>query len=129
MLFDYHARVLFFLSLALASVVAQTHGVGTLFIFTPGLGACGFANTSAQTVASVSKPVFTGYPGATSNPNKNPICTHRLLIKSGLKNLTVPIVDFFVDTDVNKVGVSLPGFLHFGTEDDGVIPNVTWSVV
>jgi hypothetical protein len=49
--------------------------------------------------------------------------------QAGPKNLTVPIVDFFVDTDVKKVGVSLPGFLHFGTEDDGIIPNVTWSIV
>ena len=35
---------------------------GVVFIFTPGLGACGFVNTTAQTVASVSKPVFNGYP-------------------------------------------------------------------
>lgn len=52
-----------------------------------------------------------------------------LSFQAGLKNATVPIVDFFVDTDVKKVGVSLPVFLHFGTEDDGVIPNVIWSIV
>jgi len=48
--------------------------------------------------------------------------SHQLFIKS-------PIVDYFVDKDINKVGISLPGFLHFGIEDDGVIYDVAWSIV
>lgn len=60
-----------------------------VFNFVPGLGACGFTNTSSQNVASVSSTFFNSYPyvpferssdilltgyfpssGATTNPNE-----------------------------------------------------------
>ena len=36
--------------------------VRAVFWFAPGLGACGYTNTSDQYVASVAAAVFTGYP-------------------------------------------------------------------
>ncbi|KAF8994824.1 hypothetical protein BDQ17DRAFT_1430828 [Cyathus striatus] len=47
---------------------------GNMFHFEPGLGACGFTNTSSQIVASVSQNVYVNFPGATWNPARNPIC-------------------------------------------------------
>ena len=61
---------------------------GAVFSFAPGLGACGFTNTSSQYVASVSNATFWGWlyvflplliwitpthhhSGATSDPNKS----------------------------------------------------------
>ncbi|KAF8959896.1 hypothetical protein BDZ97DRAFT_1761051 [Flammula alnicola] len=134
MLFISHLYL--FLTFGLASTVAQTHGVGTLFSFTPGLGACGFTNTSEQIVASVSRVVFSNFAvlisqdrGATANPNKNPICKHKIFIKSGNKNLTAAIVDFYVAKVDDNVGLSPDGFATFGNADDGIVPNVTWSIV
>ncbi|PPQ88507.1 hypothetical protein CVT25_013178 [Psilocybe cyanescens] len=112
-------------------VVAQTH-IGTLFNFVPGLGACGHTNTSQQIVATVSNTTFNSFPGATANPNKNPICGHRLLIK-GAKNLTITaqIVDYYKTnpTSANNIGLSTVAFTHFAPLADGVIANVTWVIV
>ncbi|TFY79007.1 hypothetical protein EWM64_g5006 [Hericium alpestre] len=60
---------LFSLSALFALAAAQSH-TGTLFTFDPGLGACGFTNTSTQIVASVSETFFQNFPGATQNPNE-----------------------------------------------------------
>ncbi|KAF5360957.1 hypothetical protein D9756_005164 [Leucocoprinus leucothites] len=104
---------------------------GTMFIFDPGLGACGFSNTSSQIVASVSQQVFRSFPGATPNPNKNPICRRKATIKYDGKSLTAAIVDFFPDNGPaqHNIGLSLPGFTFFAPESDGIVPNVTWSIV
>ncbi|RDB20661.1 hypothetical protein Hypma_012246 [Hypsizygus marmoreus] len=107
---------------------AQVH-TGTLFWFIPELGACGFTNTSRQLVASVSSTFFNTFPGATPNPNNNPICTRKLLITSGAKNVTASIVDLFVEDAPFDVGLSPAGFVTFAPLDDGIVPNVFWSVV
>ncbi|KAF8181803.1 hypothetical protein BJ912DRAFT_605139 [Pholiota molesta] len=120
------------LSFSLVSSMAQMHGTGDLFNFVPGLGACGNTNNSEQIVASVSTAVFSKFPGATANPNKNPICQHKILIVSGKKNVTASIVDFFASeskNDANNVGLSSSGFDKFANESDGIVPNVTWSII
>ncbi|KJA20494.1 hypothetical protein HYPSUDRAFT_815488 [Hypholoma sublateritium FD-334 SS-4] len=115
-------------SLSPCSVVAQTNGTGDLFVFAPGLGACGIANNSTQLVASVSSTVFFTFPNATENPNKNPICKHTLTVKSGLKTVTAPIVDYHVANSAEDVGLSVPGFEKFANITEGIITNVTWSI-
>ncbi|KAF8161570.1 hypothetical protein B0H34DRAFT_796336 [Crassisporium funariophilum] len=124
------SRLVLLLSLCIASVLAQNQNyTGTLFIFTPGLGACGYTNNSQQLVASVPGRVFNSYPGATANPNKNPICHHKLTVSNGVKKVTAAIVDFNNDPTPNNVGLSMPGFEQFGTVDDGVVRGVTWTIV
>ncbi|KAF8058628.1 hypothetical protein FPV67DRAFT_510872 [Lyophyllum atratum] len=122
------SRILFFAAFLFLTTRAQNH-TGTLFFFTPGLGACGFTNTSTQIVASVSSTFFNTFPNATANPNKNPLCKRKLLITSGAKNITASVVDFFVDPAPFNVGLSPTAFQKFATLDDGIVPNVTWSVV
>ncbi|KAF9444116.1 hypothetical protein P691DRAFT_678192, partial [Macrolepiota fuliginosa MF-IS2] len=100
-----------------------------VFIFNPGPGACGFTNTSSQLVASVSAQVFNKFPGATTNPNKNPICRRSAFITYDGKNVTAPIVDFFTNPGTYNVGLSLPGFTVFASEDDGIVEKVTWIIV
>ncbi|XP_006460547.1 hypothetical protein AGABI2DRAFT_135709 [Agaricus bisporus var. bisporus H97] len=101
-----------------------------MFLFDPGQGACGFTNTSTQIVASVSRQIFTTYPNATKNPNKNPICKHQVSIFYGGKTLAAPIVDFFTDPNAQlNVGLSLPGFEQFASRDDGIVEGVRWTIV
>ncbi|KAK7691952.1 hypothetical protein QCA50_005357 [Cerrena zonata] len=110
------------------TIFAQTH-TGTLFNFVPGLGACGFTNSSDQTVASVSSQVFNSFPGAGPNPNNNPICTHSVTISSNGTNLTAPIVDFCTQCDQFSVGLSPSAFEQFAPLPNGIVPNVTWEIV
>ncbi|CAL1711696.1 unnamed protein product [Somion occarium] len=119
---------LFVTALLSSIAAAQTH-TGTLFNFVPGLGACGFTNTSSQTVASVSSQVFNSFPGAGPNPNNNPICKHSVTISHNGVNLTAPIVDFCAQCPQFNVGLSAVAFQKFAPLSDGIVPNVTWEIV
>ncbi|KAF5320761.1 hypothetical protein D9619_002153 [Psilocybe cf. subviscida] len=124
------SRVFILLSLAVVSVMAQTKGTGNLFDFVPELGACGFVNNSQQLVASVSRVVFENFKGATANPNDNPICKHKLLVKSGKKNVTAAIVDYYVNNKTSvDVGLSPVGFNQLSKPGQGIVQNVTWSII
>ncbi|CCM03001.1 uncharacterized protein FIBRA_05116 [Fibroporia radiculosa] len=115
------------LALFLGVAKAQT-GTGTLFWFTPGVGACGFTNTTDQSVASVSEEVFNNYPGATYNPNDNPICHHNLTVTYNGTSVVAQIVDYYVSTPYNRVGLSESAFDVFAPSSQGIVPNVTWVV-
>ncbi|KAJ7122354.1 hypothetical protein C8R44DRAFT_541355, partial [Mycena epipterygia] len=102
------------------------------FQFDPGLGACGWTNTSAQAVGTVSNTTFSSYPGATRNPNKNPICGRLLVITSPAnKTVKVFIVDFFPEDEnakANDVGMTTAEFATLANPDDGIIDDVTWNI-
>ncbi|KII95423.1 hypothetical protein PLICRDRAFT_170079 [Plicaturopsis crispa FD-325 SS-3] len=126
----FSAKILSALSIFVVTASAATSGKGTLFNFAPGLGACGFTNTSTELVASVSAKNFNSYPGATSNPNKNPICTHKLTVSLGDKHYSAKIVDYFVaqgqDSDV---GFSDAAFTKFANPSQGTVEGVSWVIV
>lgn len=44
------------------SLLSLLTALGVVFYFTPGLGACGFTNTSSQYVATVSRTFFDSFP-------------------------------------------------------------------
>ncbi|THH20495.1 hypothetical protein EW146_g877 [Bondarzewia mesenterica] len=118
---------LFSLSALFALTAAQTH-TGTLFTFSPGLGACGFTNTSGQSVASVSQTFFNAFPGATENPNDNPICTHNLTVTFNGTTVTAQIVDLCLTCPEFNIGLSPSAFTQFAPISDGIVNNVTWMV-
>ncbi|KZT03880.1 uncharacterized protein LAESUDRAFT_761482 [Laetiporus sulphureus 93-53] len=118
---------LFAVALFLGVARAQ-NGTGTLFWFTPGVGACGFNNTSDQYVASVSAAVFDGYPGATSNPNDNPICQHNLTVSYNGTNVTAQIVDYCPSCPDTNVGLSPIAFEEFANTTQGIVSGVYWIV-
>ncbi|KAH9927743.1 uncharacterized protein B0H18DRAFT_954208 [Fomitopsis serialis] len=106
-----------------ASVVAFASG--SVFWFTPGLGACGYTNTSDQFVASVAVGVFDGYPGATSNPNDNPSATRT---DHNGTSVTVPIVDYCPGCSDTYVGFSPAAFEEFASTDVGIVNDVEWEI-
>ncbi|KAF9521148.1 hypothetical protein BS47DRAFT_1286422, partial [Hydnum rufescens UP504] len=61
--------------------------------FSPGLGACGITNTDADFIAAIDKSLFDSYPGATPNPNNNPVCGKKVTATYQGKSVTVAITD------------------------------------
>jgi len=57
------------------------------------LGACGWTNTDNELVAAVSHILYDGWPGATANPNNNPICGRYATAHYGSNSVTVKVVD------------------------------------
>ncbi|KAJ7155653.1 barwin-like endoglucanase [Mycena filopes] len=66
-------------------------GDGTFF--EPGLGACGNWNTEQDAIVAVGHGVFDSYPGATPNPNLNPICGKQIKATYGGKSVVVTVED------------------------------------
>lgn len=45
-----------------------------------GLGACGITNTNSDDIVALSMQLWDSWPGATANPNQNPICGRQIQI-------------------------------------------------
>ncbi|OBZ69848.1 Papain inhibitor [Grifola frondosa] len=125
---QYFARSSYIGALFAIAVTAQTHQ-GDLFNFVPGLGACGFTNTSTQFVASVSNEFFHSFPGSGTNPNANPICTHNLTVAFNGTNVSAQVVDFCLSCPSSNVGLSPVAFEVFAPLAQGIVSNVTWEVI
>ncbi|KAF9048361.1 plant expansin [Hymenopellis radicata] len=67
--------------------------VGEGTYFDPGLGACGITNVATDYIVAVSTALFNSYPGATTNPNLNPICNKRLTANYNGRSVTVAVTD------------------------------------
>jgi len=66
-------------------------GQGTFY--NTGLDACGDTDKDSDLIAAASFLLFDSYPGATANPNLNPICGKTVTASYGGKSVTVKIVD------------------------------------
>lgn len=122
-----------FVKAAVVSAALATSAIatsGNAFYFDPGLGACGFTNTSDQFVASVPASVFNGYPGATANPNNNPICQHSVNVTYQGTSVVAGIVDYFTASGIdNYVGLSPAAFEKFAPISQGLITGVDWVIL
>ncbi|KAJ6605337.1 plant expansin [Mycena vulgaris] len=75
-------------------IVVRSKGyTGDGTFFAPGLGACGKTNNANELIVAVSHGVFDSFPGATLNPNQNPICGKKLKATYGQKSVTVAVED------------------------------------
>ncbi|KII84077.1 hypothetical protein PLICRDRAFT_179759 [Plicaturopsis crispa FD-325 SS-3] len=76
---------------SLASGTSAYSGDGTWY--ETGLGACGIYNTDSDKIVAASARLFDTYPGATANPNNNPICKRRVNIHYQGKTVQAAITD------------------------------------
>ncbi|KAF5335600.1 hypothetical protein D9758_017267 [Tetrapyrgos nigripes] len=90
-----------------ASLMRRTN-VGDATFYTPGLGACGITNTESDMIAAVSEQFFDSFPGATPNPNLNPLCGRAISVSSGGKTIQVTIVDRYVEFTVSPWLAAVP---------------------
>jgi len=111
-----------------ARASAPTHtGQATFTDFA--VGSCGISNSDSELVVGVSSEFFNDFPGATSNPNKNPICNKQLYAAYKGKHVTVKIVDTCVGCGKYDLNFSPTAFDKLASEDDGRIYNVQWHVI
>jgi hypothetical protein len=61
--------------------------------FAPGLGACGTVATDDSPIVAVSHLLYDNYPGATINPNNNPICGQKIRATYAGKSVDVTVQD------------------------------------
>jgi len=80
-------------------------------------------------VVGVSTAFYNGFPGATTNPNDNPICGKQLTATFQGKSVTVTIVDKCVGCAEFDLNFSPTAFDKLSKESVGRIHNVTWSVI
>jgi len=66
---------------------------GDATFFEPGLGACGQTDGPNDLIAAASHALFDSFPGATANPNNNPICGRSVTATANGRSVTVRIVD------------------------------------
>ncbi|KAJ7476595.1 RlpA-like double-psi beta-barrel-protein domain-containing protein-containing protein [Mycena latifolia] len=98
--------------------------------FAPGLGACGKTNTPDDLIVAVSHELFDNFPGATTNPNDNPICGKQLKAHHGGKSVTVRVQDRCGGcAGRGDLDFTQAGFKKLAPLSVGRIHNVKWEFV
>ncbi|KAF5347091.1 hypothetical protein D9758_011640 [Tetrapyrgos nigripes] len=109
------------------ALVRRNVGDGTLY--NPALGACGISNTDADMVAAVSASFFDTFPGATANPNLNPLCNKPISASFNGKTITVTIVDRCTQCVGQDLDFSPTAFSQLADPAIGRINGVTWDFI
>ncbi|KII84079.1 hypothetical protein PLICRDRAFT_179760 [Plicaturopsis crispa FD-325 SS-3] len=80
------------LAISFASLVSASN-VGSGTYYAPGLGACGIPNTASDLIVAASAQFFDTYPGATPNPNNNPICRRGIIVSYQGRSVQAAVTD------------------------------------
>ncbi|KIK65889.1 hypothetical protein GYMLUDRAFT_951322 [Collybiopsis luxurians FD-317 M1] len=105
---------------------ATLTGDGTFY--STGLGACGITNTDADFIAAVGHETFDTFPGATANPNTNPICNKKITANFQGKSVTVAITDRCAGcAGAADLDFSPAAFNQLADPSVGRIHGVTWD--
>ncbi|KAF8876330.1 hypothetical protein BD779DRAFT_1449483, partial [Infundibulicybe gibba] len=75
-----------------------------------GVGSCGTSHGDGEYVVAVLVHIYNSYPGATPNPNKNPICKRYLRVNYKGKSITVWVVDKCYKCGANDIDLSRGAF-------------------
>ncbi|KDQ09287.1 hypothetical protein BOTBODRAFT_58775 [Botryobasidium botryosum FD-172 SS1] len=102
------------------------NGQGTFYA--PGLGACGITNAPTDLICAVSHLVFDAWPGATANPNENPICNRQLTATYQGKTTTCTVVDRCVGCAETDIDFTPTCFSQLADQALGRI-NISWQWV
>ncbi|KAI0759665.1 RlpA-like double-psi beta-barrel-protein domain-containing protein-containing protein [Irpex lacteus] len=93
--------------------------------YQPGVGACGISNTAADHIVAVSASFYDTFPGATPNPNNNPICGRQMTVNYQGRSTTVTVVDRCVGCALHDIDLSPAAFSDLAPTSAGRIP-VSW---
>ncbi|KAK7461287.1 hypothetical protein VKT23_008466 [Stygiomarasmius scandens] len=102
---------------------------GDATFYTPGLGSCGITNTGSDMIAAVAANVFDTFPGATANPNLNPICGRRISASFGGKTIQVTVTDRCPGCVGQDLDLSPAAFNQLADPAVGRIHGVQWSFI
>ncbi|GLB36782.1 putative lytic transglycolase [Lyophyllum shimeji] len=109
----------------ISAVAAYT---GDLTFFTPGLGACGLTNSDADMIAAVSVEFYNTFPGATANPNLNPICGKMATVNYGGKTIRVAITDKCYACALYDLDLSPTAFNMLADPSIGRLHGAEWTL-
>ncbi|KAI0654595.1 RlpA-like double-psi beta-barrel-protein domain-containing protein-containing protein [Cubamyces menziesii] len=114
---------------AAAVGLAQTTGTGDATFYEAGLGACGVFNTDSDFIVAIDAATFDNFPGATGNPNTNPIC-HKSLTATGPdgKTVTVTVTDRCAGCAPGSIDLTPTAFQQLASLDVGRLHGVTWTL-
>jgi hypothetical protein len=100
-------------------------GDGTFY--ETGLGACGINNVDTDFIAAVASATFDNFPGATANPNENPICNKQVTATYQGKSVTVSITDRCAGcAGAADLDFSPSAFSVLAPESVGRLEGLTW---
>ncbi|KAK7449696.1 hypothetical protein VKT23_013169 [Stygiomarasmius scandens] len=115
------------MSASAVPLVKRTY-TGDATFFIPATGACGITNTPTDMIAAVSVEVFDNFPGATANPNSNPICGSQLVANYQGLSVTVAVTDRCVGCDTGSIDLTEAAFRILSPVEDR-IHGVTWDFI
>jgi len=94
-----------------------------------GLGACGWYSAETDYIVAVSQTLFNSFPGATANPNLNPICGKQVKASYGGNEVQVTVVDMCVGCPMWALDFSPSAFEQLASLDVGLLQGMTWEFV
>ncbi|KAI0920140.1 hypothetical protein AcW1_001958 [Taiwanofungus camphoratus] len=122
----YRSVILFLITCA--SLLVSAANVGDATYYNPGTGACGGTNTGADLVVAVSTQFYNTYPGATVNPNNNPICRTKITANYQGKSVTAAVVDKCYSCALDDIDLSPSAFSVLADLSVGRLEGVTWTI-
>ncbi|GJJ08850.1 hypothetical protein Clacol_003070 [Clathrus columnatus] len=100
---------------------------GQFTFYNTGLGACGITNNDNDLIAAASQHLFDIYPGATANPNNNPICGKKVKLTYQGNSVAVTITDRCVACAQKDLDLSPAAFLKLAPFALGRLSGGTWE--
>jgi len=95
----------------------------------PQPGACGQIHYNSEYVCAVAYQTFDSYPGATDNPNDNPMCGQNLQLTYGDKSVIVTVVDRCAScNNPTDIDLSPTAFQVLGDMSIGRLYGGTWEL-
>lgn len=92
------------------------------------IGACGTSLVDSDLIAAASYQLYDNWPGATANPNTNPICGQYAKVSYQGASVTVRIADECPGCDKRHLDLSPSAFTALAAESVGMM-DVTWEWV
>ncbi|EIM82454.1 barwin-like endoglucanase [Stereum hirsutum FP-91666 SS1] len=109
-----------------STLLARQSYSGDGTYYSPGLGACGLTNADTDLIVAVSTSLYDSYPGATSNPNLNPICGKTITATYNGKSVTAAVEDKCYACAEYDLDFSPSAFQQLADESVGRI-EITWQ--
>ncbi|KAH7869946.1 RlpA-like double-psi beta-barrel-protein domain-containing protein-containing protein [Lentinula edodes] len=104
-----------------------TGGTGQGTYYDTGLTSCGKTYTDSDLIVALSHFFYDTYPGATANPNNNPVCGKKLTAHYQGKSVTVTVADRCTGCAMYDLDFTPTGFEALSDLSVGRISGVTWT--
>ncbi|KAL8276215.1 hypothetical protein RQP46_011376 [Phenoliferia psychrophenolica] len=105
-----------------------TH-TGQATYFAPGLGACGTYASDTDYIVAASHLIYDYFPGATANPNLNPICGKKIAATYGGNTVIVTVQDECMGCAAWNLDFSPTVFKKLAPLSVGRLDGMTWKFV